>query len=55
MATVFWALIIGLVFWLVGWAFGFKAFDAFLVTMLFLVIAISIRAVRPFLQRQLGR
>ena len=26
------ALTVGLVFWVAGWAFGIKAFDAFLVT-----------------------
>ena len=31
------ALTVGLVIWIVAWAFGIKAFDAFLVTMLLVV------------------
>jgi uncharacterized membrane protein len=35
------ALIAGLVVWLVGWALGYKAFDAFLITVLFLILAVA--------------
>jgi hypothetical protein len=47
-------LTFGLVFWIVGFALGWKPLDAFLVTVLLLVIAITVRAVRPFVQRLTG-
>lgn len=55
MTAVFWALIAGLFFWLVLWAAGFGGFDAFLVLMFFLVGAIAYRAVRPMVDKALGR
>jgi hypothetical protein len=42
-------LIAGLVVWIVGWAVGVKSFDAFLVTILLLVIAGAVRLALPFL------
>ena len=33
------ALTVGLVFWVTAWAFGIKAFDAFLLTVLLVVSA----------------
>jgi hypothetical protein len=49
------ALTVGLVFWIVAWAFGMKAFDAFMVTALLVVVAIAVRAVSPFVKQLLGR
>lgn len=49
------ALTVGLVFWIAAWAFGAKAFDAFLVTMLLVVSATAVRAVSPFVKQLLGR
>jgi hypothetical protein len=48
-------LTFGLAFWLVGFALGWKPVDPFLVTVLLLVIAITVRAVRPFIQRITGQ
>ena len=50
------ALTFGLAFWIVGFALGWgrSPTDPFLVTVLILVIAITVRAVRPFVQRLLG-
>ena len=49
------ALTVGLVFWISAWAFGIKAFDAFLVTVLLVVSAAAIRIVSPFVKQLLGR
>ena len=49
------ALTVGLVFWIVAWALGAKAFDAFLVTVLLVVIAAAARMVSPFMKQLLGR
>ena len=49
------ALTVGLVFWIVAWSFGIKAFDAFLVTVLLVVVAAAYRAVAPFVRQLLGR
>ena len=48
------ALTVGLVFWLTAWALGGKAFDAFLVTLLLVLIAVTVRIVKPFVDRLLG-
>ena len=53
--AVIWALIVGLTIWLTGWAFGFKAFDAFIPVFLLLSAAAGWRAFKPFVDRQLGR
>jgi hypothetical protein len=42
-------LIAGLVVWLVLWAIGEKAFDAFMLTILFVLIAVGVRIVSPYL------
>ena len=42
-------LIAGLVVWIVGWAVGVKSFDAFLVTIVLMVIAAAVRLALPFL------
>ena len=49
------ALTIGLVWWIVAWAFGLKAFDAFLLTGFLVVGAAAYMLVKPFLDQMLGR
>ena len=48
-------LMVGLVFWISAWAFGMKAFDAFLVTVLLVVSAQAMHMLAPFVRRLLGR
>jgi hypothetical protein len=52
---VYVALTIGLVWWICAWAFGIKAFDAFLLTAALVIGAAAYVMVRPFLDRLLGR
>ena len=52
---VYVTLVIGLVWWIAAWAFGIKAFDAFLLTAAMVVGAASFVIVKPFLDRTLGR
>jgi hypothetical protein len=49
------ALTVGLVWWITAWAFGVKAFDAFLVTAFLVVSAAAYMLMKPFLDRLLGR
>jgi hypothetical protein len=49
------ALTVGLVWWIAAWAFGIKAFDAFLLTAALVVGAAAFQIVKPFLDRMLGR
>jgi uncharacterized membrane protein len=49
------ALVVGLVWWITAWAFGIKAFDAFLLTVALVVSAAAFQMVKPFLDRLLGR
>ena len=49
------ALTVGLVWWIAAWAFGIKAFDAFLVTMFLVVSAAAYMLMKPFLDQMLGR
>jgi hypothetical protein len=49
------ALVIGLVWWITAWAFGIKAFDAFMLTALLVVSAAAFQIVKPFLDQLLGR
>ena len=42
-------LITGLVVWVVLWAVGAKAFDAFLLTLVMLVVAAAVRLLVPYL------
>jgi hypothetical protein len=49
------ALLIGLVWWISAWAFGVKAFDAFLVTVALVVGAAAFMIVKPFVDQLLGR
>jgi hypothetical protein len=49
------ALMVGLVFWISAWAFGVKAFDAFLVTVFLVVSAQAVHMIAPFVRKLLGR
>jgi len=49
------ALTVGLVWWIAAWAFGIKAFDAFLLTAGLVVGAAAFAIAKPFLDRLLGR
>ena len=49
------ALAVGLVWWICAWAFGIKAFDAFLLTAALVVGAAAYEIAKPFLDRMLGR
>jgi hypothetical protein len=49
------ALTVGLVWWITAWAFGVKAFDAFLVTAFLVVGAAAYVLIKPFIDRMLGR
>jgi hypothetical protein len=46
---------IGLIWWLVAWSFGIKAFDAFMLTVLMTVGAAAYVMVKPFIDQLLGR
>ena len=52
---VLWALLVGLVTWIVLWAIGVSAFDAFLILAALVTGAAAWRLFRPFLDRRLGR
>ncbi len=45
------ALTVGLVFWVVAWAFGIKAFDAFLFTSFITFLAAGVRIAMPHVQQ----
>jgi hypothetical protein len=49
------ALTVGLVWWICAWAFGIKAFDAFLLTAFLVVCAAGYQLAKPHLDRLLGR
>ena len=49
------ALTVGLVWWIVAWAFGIKAFDAFLLTAFIVVVAAGYAMAKPFIDQVLGR
>lgn len=49
------ALTVGLVIWIVAWAFGIKAFDAFLIPMLLVLSAVALRAIAPAVRQLLRR
>ena len=42
-------LIAGLVIWIVLWALGTKSFDAFMITILIVIVAGTVRIVTPYL------
>jgi hypothetical protein len=44
-------LTVGLVVWLVAWAFGIKAFDAFLFTALIAFVAAAVQIAMPFVKQ----
>jgi hypothetical protein len=48
-------LTIGLIWWLIAWSFGIKAFDAFLLTVVMVVVAAAVRIALPFVNQLLGR
>jgi hypothetical protein len=39
----------GLIIWLVLWAIGAKAFDAFMITVLIALVAVTVRMLLPYL------
>jgi hypothetical protein len=39
----------GLIIWLVLWAIGVKAFDAFMITVLIALVAATVRMLAPYL------
>jgi hypothetical protein len=47
------AFTVGMVFWIVGWALGMKAFDAFLVPMILTFGAAGLRLAQPHISRVL--
>jgi len=49
------ALTVGLVWWITAWAFGIKAFDAFLLTLFLVVSAAAYQMLKPHLDQLLGR
>ena len=49
------ALTVGLVFWIVAWAFGMKSFDAFMVTGGLVMATVVGRFVGPFIKQLTGR
>ena len=49
------ALAVGLVWWLSAWAFGIKAFDAFMLTAGLVVAAAAARLTAPFINQLMGR
>jgi uncharacterized membrane protein len=46
---------IGLIWWIAAWAFDIKAFDAFMLTVLMVVLAAAYTITKPFLDQLLGR
>jgi Mn2+/Fe2+ NRAMP family transporter len=49
------ALTVGLVWWITAWAFGIKAFDAFLLTVFLVVCAAAYQLMKPHLDTLLRR
>lgn len=49
------ALTVGLVWWITAWAFGIKAFDAFMLTAFVVVCAAAYMLVKPYLDQLMGR
>ena len=49
------ALTVGLVWWITAWAFGVKAFDAFLLTAFLVVGAAAYMLIKPVVDQMLGR
>ncbi len=53
--SVYVALTVGLVWWITAWAFGIKAFDAFLLTVALVVTVQAARMIKPFMDQLLRR
>ena len=53
--AVWYALVVGLAFWLAGWALGLKAFDTFMGTVALVLAAAGYEIAKPYLRKQLGR
>jgi hypothetical protein len=47
------SLTVGLVIWIVLWAFGAKAFDSFLITIALVLMAATFQMAKPYLERLL--
>ena len=45
------ALTVGLVFWIVAWSFGIKAFDAFLFTAFITFSAAGVKLAQPYVEK----
>jgi hypothetical protein len=50
---VFVSLAVGLVIWIVLWATGTKAFDAFLIPAFLVVMAATVRIAQPYIEKML--
>lgn len=48
------ALTAGLSFWIAAWSLGVKSFDAFMVVIAIMVVAVAARLIAPFVREQLG-
>ena len=48
-------LTVGLIWWVAAWAFGVKAFDAFMLTVGMVVVAAAIHIAKPYIDQMLGR
>jgi hypothetical protein len=46
---------VGLIWWICAWAFGIKAFDAFMLTVFITLVAATIVIFKPFLDQLRGR
>jgi Mn2+/Fe2+ NRAMP family transporter len=46
-------LTVGLIIWIVLWANGIKAFDAFLIPFFMVMIAVTLRMVMPYVRERL--
>jgi cytochrome c oxidase assembly factor CtaG len=53
--TVLVTFTVGLIWWVVAWSFDVKAFDAFMLTLLMVVIAAAYTIAKPFVNKLLGR
>jgi len=53
--TVLVTLTIGLIWWITAWSFDIKPFDAFMLTVLMVVLAAAYTIAKPFIDQMLGR
>ena len=53
--TILVAFTVGLIWWVCAWAFGIKAFDAFLLTAFITLVAATAVMIKPFMNQLLGR